>query len=429
MADSALRSTEFQYREIPATQWASRLAALKESGIDEVCSFVPWGTHESVQGIVDFSKVSKLRLERFLSLAHAAGITVRLQLGFPAVRESIPDWALSMGEISALVPAGIWRAGAQDLSLTRVPSLHDDGFFLDFLEFVSDVFALVSLYRFPEGPLVGVHIDWGIYRADLGATAAAQYPTFLQERYPQSGLINIRYGATFRDYATATSAQGTRVLLEKRAWLAAFDYKYCRERLLQDRAETLLALPTAAPLADLISFDPPPVAFEKDAWTVAVDPTLLEVVGEQVYPFTPLGFVHPQATAIFRLWEHLRDQARGTSPRVILLTPDLTYPADRLTVVAGKFLELKTARRLREWAEAGARIAFPLGLPQYDENLTAMDWKAATPRPALRGDGLTRHWPMKLGEFVFPEGASAPEVDFWEKLRRFDGEPRVEVTP
>ncbi|MBY0370622.1 beta-galactosidase [bacterium] len=429
MPESSPRSTEFQYWEEPSAQWASRLSALKAQGTDEVHCFIPWGLHESVRGIRDFSKTSKLRLERFLSQAHAAGITVRVTVGFPPRRESLPDWALPLGEISALVPAGIWKWGAQDLALTRIPSLHDDPFFLEFLEFVSDTFALLSLYRFPEGPLVGVHVDWGVYKADQGASLAGSYGNFLQERYPQASLINIRYGATFRDYATATSAQGMRVLLEKRPWLAAYDYKHCRARLLQDRGEALLNLPTAGPLTDLLAFEMPQVRAEKASWAIAVDPTLLESGAESMYPFTPLGFAHAQAGAAFRLWEHLRAKATRGGAKLHLLPTQGDCPAERVTVVAGRFLELQSARLLRAWAEAGARVCFPLGLPQYDENLAGIDWKASSPKPALRGDGLTRRWAMGMGEFVFPESPGAPENDFWDKLRRFDGEPHLGATP
>lgn len=420
---TAPRSVSFQYWEEGAASWPTRLAALKARGIDEVHCQIPWGLHEPVQGIRDFSKAPKLRLEKFMGVAHQVGLTVRVSIGFPPHRESIPSWALGLGETSTLIPAAILRAGEDDLALTRLPSLHDENFFAPFLEYVSDVFALLSLYRFPEGPLVGVNIDWGVYRHDLGATAVPLYASFLQERYPQSGLINIRYHCTFRDFATATSSQGTRVLLDKRPWLAAYDYKFCRERMLEERAQGILALRSGEPLTDLLSFEKPPEpeAKKKGDWAVVMDPVLLEGdATTRAYPFAPLGLVNPQAANVFRLWEYLRDQAFEDGVALRELRADESAPARVVTVVAGRFLSLALVRRLREWAEAGAILFFPFGLPQYDENLQTLEWKAGMSRLPAKPT-LSRQVRVALGKglLCFPENPAAPEKQFWKQLQVF----------
>jgi hypothetical protein len=423
MTAASPRSVAFHYWEDSAANWPHRLMGLKTRGIDEIHTFIPWGLHESVQGIRDFSKASKLRLEKFLGLAHQTGLTVRVCVGFPSRRESLPAWSLGLGENSAIVPAALWRAGAEDLAVARLPSLHDEHFFGPFLEYVSDVFALLSLYRFPEGPVVGVNVDWGVYRNDLGATALPVYASFLQERYPQASLINLRYHCTFRDFTTATSSQGTRVLLDKRPWLAAYDYKFCRDRMLEERAQGILALRAGEPLHDLLSFEPEgaPSSPKDSPWAVVMDPVLLEGdAGTRAYPFTPLGLVNPQAASVFRLWEYLRGQAEATEVPLRTLAPSDASPAPVVTVVAGRFLGQSLVRTLRQWAEAGAVLYFPFGLPQYDENLATLEWKPGMSRLAGKPT-LGKQLRVSLGEglLCFPETPAAPEVHFWKDLQGF----------
>lgn len=139
-----IRSRVFQYWEDSAANWGERLQRLKADNVDEVHAFIPWGLHESVQGIRDFSKASRLRLEKFLSLSHQAGLTVRLTIGFPPQKESFPSWTLALGESAALVPSSLWKKSSDELALTRLPTIFEEALFVPFLEFVSDVFSLLS---------------------------------------------------------------------------------------------------------------------------------------------------------------------------------------------------------------------------------------------------------------------------------------------
>lgn len=419
MSVVAPRSVVLHYWEDTAAAWSARLLELKSQGVDEVHTFVPWALHESVQGIRDFAKASRLRLEKFLSLSHQAGITVRVTLGFPARRESIPPWAFTLGESSTLVPAILWRSGNGDLGLTRLPSLHDEAFFAPFLEYASDAFALLSLYRFPEGPVVGVNVDWGVYRQDQAVTAAPQYVSFLQQRYPQTGLLNLRYHCTFRDFGSAASTQGTRVLFDKRPWLAAYDFKYCREKMLEERAQGILALRTVEPLLDLISFGEPEVsvAAQESSWAVGMDPVLLEgEVGVRAYPFSPLGLINSQASGTFRLWEFLFDRARVNRTPFFGLGSVDKAPAASVHVIAGKFLSSRHVNTLRAWAEDGVRLFFPFGMPQYDENLSTIEWKPGVSRLPLQPGAKHTRVAVGRGELCFPEAPIVPQSLFWEQL-------------
>ncbi len=427
-------SVPFHYWEDTSASWPGRLAGLKQEGVDEIHTFIPWGLHETVQGIRDFSKSPKLRLEKFLSLAHEAGLTVRATLGFPARREALPHWSMNLGQNSSLVAAAVWKAGADDLSVTRLPCLHDEHFFGPFLEFVSDVFSLLSLYRFPEGPLVGVTVDWGVYAQDLAASTVPIFASFLQERYPQAGLINIRYHCTFRDFATAASAQGTRVLLEKRPWLAAYDYKFCRERMLEERAQGVLALQSGEPLVDLLSFAsgvshaaPPSDA----AWAVVMDPVLLEGdVQGQASLFAPLGHVNVQATNAFRLWEYLRAHSEKSAVPLLPLLQDAQSPAPTITAIAGRFLAQALVRTVRNWIDEGTTVYFPFGLPQYDENLATIDWKLGPGRKAqIAATGGAARIALGKGWLCFNEAPTNPAPQFWTELEKFSRTHQEGVSP
>lgn len=411
------RSISFNYWEVTAANWPHHLHSLKSQGVDEIHSFIPWGLHESVQGIRDFAKSSRLRLEKFLGIAHQAGLTVRLSLGFPSLPSSFPTWALALGDQTALVPSSALHAGKGDLSIARLPSLHDELFFSPFLEFASDVFALLSLYRFPEGPVVGVIVDWGIYHFDLGLTALPLYSHFLQERYPQASQIGLRYHCTFRDFTSATSAQGTRVLLDKRPWLAAYDYKYCRSKMLEERAQGMLALPSGDPLLDLLSFSHSLVQQKtKDVpWALVMDPTLLEGdIARQAFPFAPLGLVNAQAGSVFRLWEYLYHHAKQSKVPLLSLGADDPAPASVVSVISGRFLPQQCVRLLREWAESGVSLYFPFGLPQYTENLATIEWKTGL-APLTKQGRLN----MGRGLLYFSDSAATPEQPFWENLTAF----------
>lgn len=412
------RSVSFNYWEVTAANWPHHLQSLKSRGVDEVHCFIPWGLHEPVQGMRDFSKASRLRLEKFLSLAHQVGLTVRTTVGFPPRKESIPSWALSLGEQTALVPAAALRSGKGDLNLTRLPSLHDELFFGPFLEFVSDVFALLSLYRFPEGPVVGVCLDWGVFRYDLGLTAIPAYASYLQHRYPQASQIGLRYHCTFRDFVTATSAQGTRVLLDKRPWLAAYDYKYCRTQMLEERAQGVMALRSGEPLVDLLSFHTERSAIRAGhlpPWAIVMDPTLLEGdPASQAYPFAPIGLVNPQAASVFRLWEYLQTRSQKEKVPLHSLGENENAPSTVIAVIVGRFLAQNSVRILRQWAESGASLFFPFGLPQYNENLSTIEWKTGMTT-------LSKQGRVSLGQglLCFSETTASADAHFWEELNAF----------
>ena len=114
-------AVEFDYLEEPPSLWGDSLSRLRESGKTLVTSRVLWGAHEQLRGIRDFTKSSRLRLEKFLRLAQENGVLVALRLGFPSSKDSFPAWSLAL-EGRTFVPAALM--GRRYGRLILLPRFH-----------------------------------------------------------------------------------------------------------------------------------------------------------------------------------------------------------------------------------------------------------------------------------------------------------------
>ena len=74
-------------------------------------------------------------------------------------------------------------------------------------------------------------------------------------RYQDIETFNFRYNTAFKNLTSAASKQGIRALQDKRAWLAAFDYKWCRRRMLSALREEVLQAIRRPTHADLFSVE------------------------------------------------------------------------------------------------------------------------------------------------------------------------------
>lgn len=417
-----MTAAPFFYTEEASGNWAEHLNGLVQRGTRTIRAPILWGAHEQFQGTRDFSRSSRLRLEKFLRLVAESGLKLELAFGFPSVKEAVPAWALSAGYLSTLLPTSGWKGDAAEVSLTRVPSLFDVDFQEAFLDFVSDAMGIVGLYAEPEGPVSSIVIDPGIYEADLGVIESPYYVEKLQQRYPTIAPFNTHYRTTFKDFIAATSAQGTRAIFDKRPWLAAYDYKWCRAKMLSEFAEKLVQLPCFAEHRALLRFDEStPSKSAPSDWSLAFDPVMLETTAGGCYPFTPGGLLQPQATGAFRLWDYLSARAQTDGIALQFLPPapgahDLS--GKLLTVVAGKYLSRSSFRLIDEWVSAGGQAYFPLDFPQYDETMGGLDWRAPTERKQVKTSAgvFTR---IRRGEgFLWVPGEFLGlRQDLWSRMR------------
>lgn len=391
----ASASSSFSYADEPSNRWQELLRDARAAGASTVSVPIYWGAHESLQGTRDFSKSSRLRLERFLQIAQEVGLDASVTIGFPPGRETLPAWTGALPS-KTLVPAS--AADRVGLALIPIPSLHSPAFRDAFFGFVDEAFSILSLYRKPEGPVARVLVDFGAYASDFCAMESAGYLRALQSRYPTIQALNSCYTTSFNGFDAVTTRQGLRVLNDRRGWLAAFDYKWCREVALQALRSEIAKLPSAAPLADLFAADESGSSLPStgSAWGIAFEATLLEVPRRGAcFPFAPGGNITELAANAFRLWEYFADHA-GRDGRDLTLLP--LWRAETLSlpplavVVSGKYLSQAAFHALAEHLEAGGGIFFPLGLPQYDERMGSHPWGPSRDRTftTLAGVQLSR---------------------------------------
>ena len=104
----------------------------------------------AMQGIRDFHKASRLRLERFLGLALEKQVKVELVIGFMPLRQAFPSWTFSL-PLKSWVPSAAWVGSSTSFDLTLIPSLRNGTLWEAFLEFVEETCQMLQLYAGPEG--------------------------------------------------------------------------------------------------------------------------------------------------------------------------------------------------------------------------------------------------------------------------------------
>ena len=106
--------------------WQTCLQKIKKEGFTAVSSNIYWGLHELSPGIRDFSKSSKLKIEKFLQLAVSLGLKVDLVFGFIPSRHTFPDWVNALPCQKALVPSRVWNGISGAYFLNELPSLENE---------------------------------------------------------------------------------------------------------------------------------------------------------------------------------------------------------------------------------------------------------------------------------------------------------------
>lgn len=333
---------------------------------------VCWGDHETLPGVVDFVRSPRLRLEHFLELAAELELPLAVTIGIPARRDALPpssyratDWTL--------LPSASFDEDVLGFEPFPAP-LHHPETIEALADFVKSAKAIVDLYRQPNGSVVSVGLDLSMYEADAGLGAAPALEVALAKRYGDIGRLNGAYRSTFRDFESASTERGFKTLIERRGWLAAFDYSSANRAL-----ATLVSASADLPLAaepipsSAVFLDPVPV------WRCRRGATWV--------PFAPFGAATAETVATSRLYEGFRelvgrvgwlpvdDNVVGEAPR-------------RFAVVSGTFLARRSAEWVRESAKTGSEVLLAHGmLPKFDENLDASPLAFAHPADRVRLQG------------------------------------------
>jgi hypothetical protein len=373
---------QIDYTKEAAPSWISTLDRAKEQHCVLVTK-VPWGAHETIRGVRDFTKSSRLRLERFLGLAQERRLKIILSLGLFPDSEAFPAWTLS-SPFKSLVPSRFWNSGAGH-SLVEVPSLKDQEVFAGFIDFLDEIFSIAALYRHPEGPIDKITLNLSTEQLDLDCLQHHLYEEKLQDRYRNIDKLNLQYGTIFKNFHAASSRKAYRLLSDKRPWLAAFDYKWCRDSLVEDLYARILSRESCQPIKDILEVslvqkgNESPT--ENNQWVYYFDPVLIEPFGEpfgtEASLFSAAGVPTLPQVLAFRLFETLLDSVDDRS-RIRLLPrsqkESFGLPLSRIVAICGKYVSLSCFQFFERHLELGGTLFFPLQIPQYDENLDSHSW-------------------------------------------------------
>ena len=416
----------FDYADEFPGAWPDLIRELKEKGARRLRAQVFWGAHESVKGMRDFSKSSRLRLEKFFSLAQANDLKVELVLGFPPCRDAFPAWTMALKK-KTWIPSALWNESDAGVCLSEVPSLFEDEFSSGLFEFFSELFSLAALYLAPEGPVDKVSLDLGLYEADMNAVESGGFAQSMEVRYPRLEVINRNYQVSFKSFSALASRPALRALCDKRPWLAAFDYKWSRRRLLRDICENVAQLASRSPLEKVFVAEPRSVFGEMADldWGLCLDGVTMEPFSSgRIFAFTPAGFINQPFVQSFRLGEYLfRRCATERIPFDVLpvFEGDRELPKRRLTtVVSGKYLTTAAYSAVRSTMQAGGELFFAFGLPHYDEEMQTHDWLASGEKSTISvsGQSLIRI-AHGSGAAWFP-GSESPDEngnEIWSRIR------------
>jgi hypothetical protein len=369
------RTSYFEYWDEAPQDWQRLLEERVARGERQTTIPILWGVHESSLGIRDFSKQSKLRIEKLLTLVQSSGLAARIILGFPPHPQSFPSWVQS-GTESEVVPKVLWDGYPPYYSFVRIPSPKDPKLKEHYFAFFEEVCSFLNLYLSPEGPIKEVEVSLFPLEKAQTLLADPKYIELLTKRYRDVATFNSRFQTSYKNLSSVVTPSGARLVESKRPWLFAYDYRWVRDQLVKEYFSEFLKQPITDGLKKIIKpshgakgqavdsdtrsgvcFEGMFVQFED---SVALSPLLIE------------GLLTPSSSQAFQWTKMLIEESDkallGLSPLPIL-EGDPTPNYSSLAVICGKYMTQRACGHLREQLKRGAKLFFPMGTPQYDENL------------------------------------------------------------
>ncbi len=398
-----------RYATLSPKQWSQTVAevARQSEGAPPRRLSVAWGDHETMPGVVDFVRAPRLRLEHFLELAAEASLKLDVTVGIPARRDALPPSSYRGSEWT-LLPSATFGEDVLGFEPFPAPLHHPEG--IEALaDFVATAKAIVELYREPNGSVASLSLDLSMFEGDAGLGAAPTLEVALAKRYGDIARMNGAYRSTFRDFESACSERGFRTLIERRGWLAAYDY-FTANRALFGMVASATELPLAPEHvgSSAVYLDPIPV------WRCRS--------GNTWVPFSLFGAATPETVTTSRLYEGFRELVGSVSWLPVDNTAILDAP-NRFAVVSGTFLARRSAEWVRERATAGAEVLLASSvLPKFDENLEASPLAFAHPadRVRLTGREYLRYAVGTGGVWLdLPEKDSRKAADPLERTERW----------
>ncbi|MCX6103480.1 MAG: beta-galactosidase [Proteobacteria bacterium] len=365
----------FEYWDEAPHDWQRLLQAKADLGDTVITIPILWGVHETSLGIRDFSKQSKLRIEKLLAVAQSVGLSVRVVLGFPAHPLTFPSWAIDEGQ-REIIPKTVWEDEPPYFSSVSLPSPKAPRLKEGFYSFFEEVGSILSLYVAPGGPISEVHVSLLPLLFSQSISGESGYSKCLEKRYPDVKVFNKRFQTNYNNLNAVATKAGAKLIESKRPWLFAYDYRWSRFRLAEEYLTGLLALKTPEGLQSLIlaSLKMENLnAQENKKAAVCFESTLIQCdESSGISPFMAEGVLSKSSIQAFQWASVIRESLKDTVVDFIplpILSGDSTQNYSVMTVISGKYLSLSGANYLIEQLKNGSLLFFPFGVPQFDENL------------------------------------------------------------
>lgn len=413
--------TNFDYLDIPPQNWVDTLQSLKNAGVETVSVRIPWGAHEPVKGMRDFSRSSRLRLERILKSIAETRLKAEISFGFFSAKEMIPNWAYAT-KSKTIAPAQAWTETAQGLVHVEVPSLFDQELWTAFEEFSDEVVRLSALYATPHGPVEKVKMDLGIFANDCSLFQCESFVKEFEKAYPTIESVGEKYNVILKNTPPVNSAQGFRVLYKSRPWLASFDYKRCREKVLANLKRKAESISSRESLGDHFEVDlqDPSWLRHRKAVATLIDPVFLEFCEKQMVPFFPEGIVAAQSAYAFRMAEYFSEQARVSEHAFFplpLIESREAQGEKYVNAICGKYLPRAAFLFLEKIWMRGGNVVFPFGFPQFDGEMHTFDWTSGTEKKTERiGATVMQYFSRGLGKVWSPVHALEMNQNVWASM-------------
>lgn len=189
---------EIHYYRLPVEEWEDRIDKLIETGANAVASYVPWISHEEVEGKIDLEGRTKphLNLAKFIDLCHEKGLYFFLRPGPFIMAEmkngGLPFWL--MEKYPEIVPT-TWDQ-------KEVPTETVDYLAPNFLKAVERWYEAVMEIAVPRlqpngGNIIAIQLDneigmfsWVSNSPDLTDNVLEDFAKWLQSKYSEEELAN-----------------------------------------------------------------------------------------------------------------------------------------------------------------------------------------------------------------------------------------------
>lgn len=208
-----LVSGSVHYWRLDRFRWSMILDRVREMGFGTICTYVPWGVHETAPGEFDFGEINPdYNLDAFLTLCEEKDMHVLLRPG-PHVNSEItyfgfPKRIVHDPEIQSVTADGTPVIFPSPPRMFPVPSYASEKFYLEVGIYFDRVAPIIREHLHPAGCIIAVQADNELsfflrtqpYDHDYSAGALRLYRRILIEKYRDIGRLNELYGTNYGSF-------------------------------------------------------------------------------------------------------------------------------------------------------------------------------------------------------------------------------------